>query len=262
MTALTLLFMAMGAYAFVRTGSLSRAWWRPAYVPAAVACSGTWRRSFELDRQDGDGRGHRGIIAVGGWLLVNNSSNDMLRQFRLEALLSQAEANKGSGAIRSSLTDRGLQIAGGSWLLGAGPGQAEGIIGSGTDALGISNLHNWWLETGTPTAGSSGSRCTSSSSSCWSSGCGRWPARPRPADALPGLRDVAGAARLDHRVRRAEQLGELRSHVDPVRARARRGLALAAGGAGASADGRGDGRGAMGTGAAGGGTDAARSRAA
>ncbi|OPZ44392.1 MAG: hypothetical protein BWY94_01688 [Actinobacteria bacterium ADurb.BinA094] len=59
----------------------------------------------------------------------------------------QAEANTGSGAIRSSLTGRGLQIAGGTWLVGAGPGQAEGIIGSGLDALGIGNLHNWWLET-------------------------------------------------------------------------------------------------------------------
>jgi hypothetical protein len=87
------------------------------------------------------------IVGAAGWLLFNNSSNDMLRQFRLEALLSQAEANRGSGAIRSSLTERGLGIAGGTWLLGAGPGQAEGIIGSGTDALGISNLHNWWLET-------------------------------------------------------------------------------------------------------------------
>ncbi len=87
------------------------------------------------------------LVVVAGWLLFNNSSNDMLRQFRLEALLSQAESNKGSGAIRSNLTERGLQIAGGTWLLGAGPGQAEGIIGSGTNALGISNLHNWWLET-------------------------------------------------------------------------------------------------------------------
>jgi len=113
---LTLLFMAIGAAAFVRTGS------RSGLVIVA-------------------------LCGASGWLLFNNSSNDMLRQFRLEALLSQAASNKGSGAIRSSLTERGLQIAGDTGFVGAGPGQAEGIIGSGINALGITNLHNWWLET-------------------------------------------------------------------------------------------------------------------
>ena len=146
--ALTLLFMAMGAYAFVRTGSRSSL--VAAGISSLAAVALFWHLAPKLSSRTGKivmGVVIVGIVAVGGWLLFNNSSNDMLRQFRLEALLSQAEANKGSGAIRSSLTDRGLQIAGGSWLLGAGPGQAEGIIGSGTDALGISNLHNWWLET-------------------------------------------------------------------------------------------------------------------
>ena len=32
-------------------------------------------------------------------------------------------------------------------LRGRRPGQAEAIISSGTNALGISNLHDWWLET-------------------------------------------------------------------------------------------------------------------
>jgi hypothetical protein len=146
--ALTLLFMAMGAYAFVRTGS------RSSLVAAGISSLAAvvlfWHLAPRLSSRTGKivmGVVIVGIIAVGGWLLFNNSSNDMLRQFRLEALLSQAEQNKGSGAIRSSLTERGLQIAGGTLLVGAGPGQAEGIIGSGTDALGISNLHNWWLET-------------------------------------------------------------------------------------------------------------------
>jgi O-antigen ligase len=71
----------------------------------------------------------------------------MLRQFRLESLLSQAQAGSGSGEIRTNLTGRGFQIAGSTFLLGAGPGQAESIISSGTNALGIPNLHNWWLET-------------------------------------------------------------------------------------------------------------------
>ena len=146
--ALTLLFMAMGAAAFVRTGS------RSSLVAAGVSSLAAvvlfWHLGPKLSSRAGKvvmGLVIVAIVAAAGWLLFNNSSNDMLRQFRLEALISQAQSNKGSGAIRSSLTERGLGIAGGTWLLGAGPGQAEGIIGSGTDALGITNLHNWWLET-------------------------------------------------------------------------------------------------------------------
>ncbi len=87
------------------------------------------------------------LLAGAGYLLFNESSNEMLRQFRLEGLTSNLAANKGSGQIRTSLTDRGLSIAGGSLLLGAGPGQAEGMVRASTDAPGIANLHNWWLET-------------------------------------------------------------------------------------------------------------------
>ena len=146
--ALTLLFMAMGASAFVRTGS------RSSLVAAGISSLAAvvlfWHLGPKLSSRTGKlvmGLVIVGLVVIAGWLLFNNSSNDMLRQFRLESLLSQAEANKGSGAIRSNLTDRGLQIAGGTLLVGAGPGQAEVIIGSGTNALGISNLHNWWLET-------------------------------------------------------------------------------------------------------------------
>jgi hypothetical protein len=145
---LTLAFVATGGAAFVRTGS------RSSLVAAGISSLAAivlfWHLGPRLSSRTGKvlmGLVIVALVVAAGWLLFNNSSNDMLRQFRLEALLSQAEANKGSGAIRSSLTDRGLQIAGGSVLLGAGPGQAERIIGSGTDALGISNLHNWWLET-------------------------------------------------------------------------------------------------------------------
>jgi len=146
--ALTLLFMAMGAAAFVRTGS------RSSLVAAGISSLAAvvlfWHLGPKLSSRAGKivmGLVVVGLCVVAGWLLFNNSSNAMLRQFRLEALLSQAEANKGSGAIRSDLTARGLQIAGATFLVGAGPGQAEGIIGSGTSALGIANLHNWWLET-------------------------------------------------------------------------------------------------------------------
>ncbi len=230
--ALTLLFMAMGAAAFVRTGS------RSSLVAAGISSLAAvvlfWHLGPRLSSRTGKvvmGLVIVGLVVVAGWLLFNNSSNDMLRQFRLESLLSQAEANKGSGAIRSNLTERGLQIAGGTWLLGAGPGQAEGIIGSGTDALGISNLHNWWLETYAD-GGLVGLRpAPRLLPAAGDRAVADGPARPRPADAVPGLRDVAGAARLDDRVRRPEQLRQLRADVDPVRTRARGGLALPAGGA-------------------------------
>ncbi len=145
---LTLLFIAMGGAAFVRTGSRSSL--VAAGISSLAAVALFWHLGPRLSSRTG--KAVMGLVIVclcvsAGWLLFNNSSNDMLRQFRLESLLSQAQANKGSGAIRSSLTDRGLQIAGSTLLVGAGPGQAEGIIGSGTDALGITNLHNWWLET-------------------------------------------------------------------------------------------------------------------
>ena len=86
-------------------------------------------------------------MAGAGYLLFNDSESDMLQQFRLETLIGQAAANRGSGEIRSSLTEQGLAIAGQYLLLGAGPGQAEVIVGSGAGALAITNLHNWWLET-------------------------------------------------------------------------------------------------------------------
>ena len=145
---LALAFIAIGGAAFVRTGS------RSSLVAAGISSLASvvlfWHLGPRLSSRTGKvvmGLVVVGLVVVAGWLLFNNSSNDMLRQFRLEALLSQAASNKGSGAIRSSLTERGLQIAGGTLLVGAGPGQAEGIIGSGIDAPGISNLHNWWLET-------------------------------------------------------------------------------------------------------------------
>lgn len=144
----TALFMAMGAAAFVRTGSRSSL--LAAGISTIAAVPLFWHLAPKVSTRTGKlvtGLVIMGLLLTAGWLLFNNSSSDMLRQFRLEALLSQAQSNKGSGAIRSNLTERGLQIAGHTGLLGAGPGQAERIIGSGADRLGISNLHNWWLET-------------------------------------------------------------------------------------------------------------------
>jgi len=146
--ALDMLFILIGAAAFVRTGS------RSSLVAAGVSTVAAvflfWHLGARLSARTGKIVGAAVavvLVVAGGYLLFNDSQSDMLRQFRLEALLSQAQAGKGSGDIRSSLTSRGLEIAGGSFLLGAGPGQAESIISSGTNALGISNLHNWWFET-------------------------------------------------------------------------------------------------------------------
>ena len=146
--ALDVLFILIGAAAFVRTGS------RSSLVAAGVSTIAAivlfWHLSARLSARTGKILGAAVavvLVVAGGYLLFNDSQSDMLRQFRLESLLSQAAAGKGSGDIRTDLTSRGLEIAGASYLLGAGPGQAESIISSGTNALGISNLHNWWFET-------------------------------------------------------------------------------------------------------------------
>jgi O-antigen ligase len=138
----------LSALAFVRTGSRSSLLAVGIASLAAIALlarpSARWT-----------GRGAKiagaalavALLTGAGYLLFNESSNEMLRQFRLEGLTSDLTVNQGSGEIRTSLTDRGLSIAGGSLLLGAGPGQAEGMVRSSGDAPGIANLHNWWLET-------------------------------------------------------------------------------------------------------------------
>ncbi|HET6474634.1 MAG TPA: hypothetical protein VFH93_00935, partial [Thermoleophilia bacterium] len=102
---LTLLFIAMGGAAFVRTGSRSSL--VAAGISSLAAVALFWHLGPRLSSRSG--KVVMGLVIVclcvsAGWLLFNNSSNDMLRQFRLESLLSQAQANKGSGAIRSSLT--------------------------------------------------------------------------------------------------------------------------------------------------------------
>ena len=145
---LDLFLIALGGAAFVRTGS------RSSLVAAGISTLAAvvlfWHLKARLSARTGKIIGAAVavlIVVAGAYLLFNNSSSDMLRQFRLESLLSQAQAGKGSGEIRTSLTSRGFEIAGGTFLVGAGPGQAEVIISSGTTALGISNLHDWWLET-------------------------------------------------------------------------------------------------------------------
>ena len=145
--ALALVFATFGAVAFVRTGS------RSSLLAGGIATvvvlllharPGAWlqtRRARALGAL-------LAVVLLAGtaYLLFNDSQSSMLRQFRLSGLVSDLAANKGSGQIRTSLLDRGLGVAGGSLLLGAGPGQVEGLVTAGTDAVGIGNLHNWWLE--------------------------------------------------------------------------------------------------------------------
>ncbi len=149
---LDVLFIILGAAAFVRSGS------RSSLVAAGISTLAALVLFARLGRRLGPRLSTRSgkilgacvaivLVAGAGYLLFNNSQSTMLRQFRLASLLGQEKTGSGSGAIRASLNARGLEIAGGSYLVGAGPGQAEAIISSGTNALGISNLHDWWLET-------------------------------------------------------------------------------------------------------------------
>jgi len=145
--ALDVLFILLGAAAFVRTGSRSSLVAAGISTVAAVVLFRHLGSRVSVRTGKILGAGVAIVLVVAaGYLLFNNSQSDMLRQFRLESLLSQAQAGQGSGDIRTSLTSRGFEIAGSTFLMGAGPGQAEGIIASGTNALGIPNLHNWWLE--------------------------------------------------------------------------------------------------------------------
>jgi hypothetical protein len=141
-------FLLFGASAFVRTGSRSSL--LAVGIESLLALILLVVAGRRLTTRTGKVLGVAVaalLLVAAGYLLFNDSSNPMLRQFRLEALIGNVSANRGSGQIRTSLTERGLTIAGATYLLGAGPGQAEVLIGSGTDAAGIANLHNWWLET-------------------------------------------------------------------------------------------------------------------
>jgi len=145
--ALSLVLTLFGALAFVRTGSRSSllaAGISTIAVIVLFASPGEWmqtRRARVLGAILAVA-----LIAGAGFLLFNDSESDMLRQFRLTQLASDVSTQQGSGEYRLTLTDRGLMIAGESGLLGAGPGQADVLVASGTDATDIVNLHDWWLE--------------------------------------------------------------------------------------------------------------------
>lgn len=79
-------------------------------------------------------------------VLFNTSSNPMWMKFQLRTLIAQVGTGQGSGAIRTGLQSRGLQLAGEYYMLGAGPGQAEVLLAQGVNADVVVNLHDWWLE--------------------------------------------------------------------------------------------------------------------
>jgi hypothetical protein len=145
---LNVALMALGAAAFVRTGS------RSSLVAVGIASLVGLLLLVHLSTRVSSttskivaGVATLALVVGCGYLLFNDSENEMLRQFRLESLITQAQAGSGSGAIRTDLTVRGLQVAGDTFLAGAGPRQSEVIVASGADAVAIANLHNWWLET-------------------------------------------------------------------------------------------------------------------
>ena len=144
---LALVFAAFGAAAFVRTGSRSSLLAGGLATVVVLLLHARPEAWLQTRRARALGALLAVVLLAGmAYLLFNNSQSDMLRQFRLAGLASDLAAKKGSGEIRTNLLDRGLGVAGGSLLLGAGPGQVDRLVTTGTDALGIGNLHNWWLE--------------------------------------------------------------------------------------------------------------------
>jgi O-antigen ligase len=145
--ALALVLTVPGALAFVRTGSRSSllAVGISTIVVLVVLARPTgWLRTRQASLFGAALA--VALFAVAGYLLFNESENPMLRQFRLSALLQDVSSGRGSGSIRTDLYERGVGIAGDSFLLGAGPGQAPGLLTRGTGGTGLGNLHNWWLE--------------------------------------------------------------------------------------------------------------------
>jgi len=135
--------MALGAATFVHTGSRSS---MLAVGIESLVCLVFFARGLSLRNQVIGALAALALIGGAGWLAFNDSSSDMLRQFRLQGLETNVKTNQGSGEIRSNLTQRGLSAIGAYYLLGAGPGQAEPLMSDSIAPVGIPNLHNWWLE--------------------------------------------------------------------------------------------------------------------
>lgn len=61
-------------------------------------------------------------------------------------LQAQVQSGQGSGAVRSTLLGKGLDLATGSNGVGVGAGNAEAAVRSEAGYEGVANLHNWTLE--------------------------------------------------------------------------------------------------------------------
>ena len=144
---LAVLLAVPGALAFVRTGSRSSllaAGISTIVLLAVLAQPGSWLRTRRASIVGAVMA--IALFAGAAYLLFNDSTDPMLRQFRLSALVEDIAEGSGSGSIRSELYQRGLAIAGSSLLFGAGPGQAPALLTEGTGGTNLGNLHNWWLE--------------------------------------------------------------------------------------------------------------------
>jgi teichuronic acid biosynthesis protein TuaE len=141
--ALALVAMAFGVASFVHTGSRSSL---IAVGIESLACLAFFRRGFSRRTRTIGVIVALALIFGAAWLAFNNSSSDMLRQFRLQGLTNNVQSNSGSGEIRVGLTQTGLGSLGRFYLMGAGPGQAEVLVTESVAQAGIVNLHDWWLE--------------------------------------------------------------------------------------------------------------------
>jgi hypothetical protein len=141
--ALAVVAMGLGLLALIHTGSRSSLLAMGVETAAALVYFARLR-----------GIGFRrvgivlGVVVVAAfiWLSLNNSSSQMLRQFRLATLLQGAEQGQGSGGTRLGLLKDGIAVGASYGFLGVGPGNAEGLVKAGPKPVGIGNLHDWWLE--------------------------------------------------------------------------------------------------------------------
>jgi O-antigen ligase len=67
-------------------------------------------------------------------------------KFDFGILSAQVAAQQGSGAVRSSLLEDGLNLVGETGGLGVGAGNAETHVRALANFPGVGNLHDWWLE--------------------------------------------------------------------------------------------------------------------
>ena len=134
----------LGAAAFVRTGR-ARACWTPDPLPPS-SCSGTSRRgSRAAPRQALGARGggpRRGRPAG----CCSTTSDRHAPPVPSGGALSQARGGQGPRRDPHHLLERGLNRRRHA-APGRGARAGRGLVATGTEALGIGNLHNWWLET-------------------------------------------------------------------------------------------------------------------